>query len=70
MAIQHMSPMWRRKQRTRLNKGSQTPGKSKGETCKTDPRKKFFFSDPKARNHPQYSEWHAYAKSLNEGRKS
>jgi len=47
---------WRSRQRTK--KSSQTPGKTKGDTCQTNPIKKFFASSPKAYKHLDYDRWH------------
>lgn len=49
----------------RGNKNSHTPGKLKGDTCKADWRKKFFFASPKAYKHKDYGTYHAMALSLN-----
>jgi hypothetical protein len=40
----------------------------KGANCQTNPIKKFFFCNPKARNHPDYPRWHAKAKGINDKR--
>lgn len=38
-------------------KGSQTPGKSKGDTCKADAMKKFFARRSKSYKHEGYGNW-------------
>lgn len=58
---------WRMKQIRKRNKGSQTPGKTKGPSCQTDPTKKFFASNPHAFRDPQYAQWHAEFKRMNMG---
>lgn len=54
----------------RKGKGSQTPGKSKGEWCMSRGPKKYFAINPKARNDPHYREWHDKFKKQNMGSKA
>ena len=59
-------PMWRRRRIEKLGRGSQTPGKLKGETSQTDPDKKFFLTSPRAvKLHDMYAHWHNKAKTWN-----
>lgn len=52
------------RQKTKGNRGNQTPGKTKGEFCQTNPIKKFFACNPHAVRHPAYGEWHEYFKKV------
>jgi len=38
-------------------KGSQTPGKTKGETCKADAMDKFMAKRSRSYKHPLYAQW-------------
>lgn len=58
---------WRAKQIRKRNKASQTPGKSKGPTCQTDPIKRFYASHPHAHRDPQYMRWHKRFRDMNLG---
>ena len=56
---------WRMNIVAKRGKGSQTPGKTKGERCTTDAQKKFFFTSPKAYKHRDYDRWHKVAYTYN-----
>lgn len=49
----------------RGNKNSQTPGKTKGESCKADWRKRYYFCNPHAYKDKDYSTYHKMALQMN-----
>lgn len=63
-------PVHKSKQKTTGSRASRTAGKTKGEHCMSKGPKKFFACNPKARNHPQYYEWHQHFRSLSLGSKA
>lgn len=64
------TPVLGSKKRNKGSRASRTPGKTKGEHCMSKGPKKFFACNPKARNHPQYLEWHNHFKNLCMGSKA
>lgn len=56
---------WKAHKLTKQGKSSRTPGKLKGDTCKTNARKKYFLCSPKAVKHKDYGVWHLKAKEMN-----
>lgn len=58
----------RNTKKLKAHKGSQTPGKLKGERCMTGKMKKFFACAPHAWKHPQYGVWHQKFKDMNNQR--
>jgi hypothetical protein len=61
---------WNTRKIEKGKRRSETPGKTKGPTCQTDPMKKFFFCHPHAYMHPQYGEWCQIARNMNGGKKN
>jgi len=57
-------------QRNHRGRRMSTPGSSKNEWCQTNPQKKFFACNVKARYHPMYSVWHKKFVDINMGRKT
>lgn len=62
-------PVRNSKKISRRGKGSQTPGKTKGERCMTGKMKKYMACSPKAYKHSQYEKWHEMFKKMNLGGK-
>lgn len=61
-----VSPTWRRRRREKEGKSSRTAGILKGETCTTNPRKKWYFAGPFAATRgPEYAKYHELAKLYN-----
>lgn len=53
---------------SRQHTPSQTPGKLKGESCKTNPMKSFFAKRGCSYKHPGYSDWCRQMDALNQSR--
>jgi hypothetical protein len=53
------------KRRLKGLRASHTPGKTKGDNCKTDTQKKFFACNVKAYKHSDYDVWNAKFRSMN-----
>lgn len=51
----------------KLNNASRTPGKDKGDSCKTWPDKKYYATSPKAYKERDYKLWHEMFISMNKG---
>lgn len=56
---------WRANQIARQGKQGGGADKEKGENCKTNPTKKFFFTNTKAYKNSQYISWHLKAYRAN-----
>lgn len=62
-------PVRNSKKIARRGKGSQTPGKTKGERCMTSKTKRYMACHVKAFRHPQYEKWHLMFIKMNTGAK-
>jgi hypothetical protein len=61
---------WKAKKIARKSKGSQTPGKSKGENCHTDAAKQFFAKRSRSYKDRGYPDWCRKMTALNNATKS
>lgn len=48
---------WKSRKINKRNKGSQTPGKAKGDSCKADSMSRYFAKRSRAYKHPDYGVW-------------
>ena len=60
-----MMSSWKSKKLKKKGKASQTPGRTKGENCKADWRKKYYMCHPHACRKSDYGPWHQKAFALN-----
>jgi len=56
---------WKEQTFSKKRKGSQTPGKAKGESCQADMNKRFFAKNAHSYKDPGYGAWCAAMDALN-----